>query len=90
MPDKYTKEEIEEMLLSLTFEQCTCNNPTIVCKMCEKVNTIREHLAYLLEQVDELKKNNECYACGSRDSSPRYCIECYSKLEKEIIKKRSR
>jgi len=38
----------------------------------------------LLREIDELKELNKCYTCGSIDEAPRYCIECYSKLEKQI------
>ena len=40
----------------------------------------------LLKEIDKLKELNKCYTCGSIDEAPRYCIECYSKLEKQIDK----
>jgi len=39
-----TPEKIIEMLMELPFMQCTCNNPTIICKMCNNVNKIREFI----------------------------------------------
>jgi len=43
------KEEAIELLMSLPFEPCTCNNPTIICRCCEKVNKLREYIENLKE-----------------------------------------
>ena len=80
---------------SVNGKDCTCNAYGESECGCgadwsdySKYNQCRDDcipiVADLLKQIAELKKNNECYTCGSLDSGPRYCIECYSKLEKKI------
>ena len=91
MPDKYIR-EAEKLLPKKKEHQTYCRShqgENFECNCMDPgYNKAREEdtpiVAKLLKQVDELKKNNECYTCGSLDSGPRYCIECYSKLEKKI------
>ena len=41
------------------------------------------------EKIKELQatlaSKEECYTCGKTDEAPKYCIECYSKLEKDSL-----
>ena len=88
MPNEYTK-EAEKLLHKKKVAITSPENPDAQeWTEIESYNKAREEdlpiVADLLKQIDEQKKNNECYTCGSLDDGPRYCIECYSKLEKEI------
>lgn len=57
-------------------------------KMEQTAEIAKTDLCYKLEQrVKELEEviemQKECYTCDSKDESTKFCIECYSKLEKE-------
>jgi len=63
-----TRREAVEMLMGLPFIQCTCNNPTILCKMCRAITKIREfieidqsHPRSPREKGGEMMKNKIIY-----------------------------